>query len=389
MKKRTMAALIIGGAIVLGGVTVYATNQIARSSAISEESAWNFAFVDAGVLPEDANIIKTEFDFDGGRFVYEVTFSANGKKYEYKIDSSSGAILEREMEALPGVTQAKPTQEAQVTPEAAQQGSNEKLITISEAKEIAVKEAGLGDAEVTFRKTKLEREDGLQVYSVEFFVPGEKKYEYKVDARTGEIVEENLEAWEADDYIEYHVPQTESGAQAQATTDESSAGAGSAGGSSGSGSSGGNSGTGSTGGGSGSSGGSSSGSGSSGGSSGSGSSGGSSAQPTPAPTAAPTPAPTAAPTPAPTAAPTPAPTAAPTPAPTPVVQDIGLERAKSIALSHAGVASGSVRWGKVRQDREDGVLVYEIEFYVGQTEYDYEIDAVTGAIRDYDVDTED
>ena len=40
-------------------------------------------------------------------------------------------------------------------------------------------------------------------------------------------------------------------------------------------------------------------------------------------------------------------------------------------------------------DRDDGRLVYEIEFHVGRTEYDYEIDAASGTVLKADMDTDD
>ncbi|EGG90978.1 hypothetical protein HMPREF0491_02500 [Lachnospiraceae oral taxon 107 str. F0167] len=86
-----------------------------------------------------------------------------------------------------------------------------------------------------------------------------------------------------------------------------------------------------------------------------------------------------APEPAPTEAPVPAPTAAPAPAPTKAASSgISAERAKQIALSHAGV--GSAHFTKVELDTEDGIRVYEIEFKVGNVEYDYDINVATGAI---------
>ena len=71
----------------------------------------------------------------------------------------------------------------------------------------------------------------------------------------------------------------------------------------------------------------------------------------------------------------PAPT---TPAANNPSEDIGIERAKQIALSHAGV--GGASFTKVELDTDDGVAVYEIEFKVDNVEYDYEINAVSGAI---------
>ena len=39
-------------------------------------------------------------------------------------------------------------------------------------------------------------------------------------------------------------------------------------------------------------------------------------------------------------------------------------------------------------DYDDGVMEYEVEFYAGNKEYDYDIDAMTGAIRSMDQDCE-
>ena len=68
--------------------------------------------------------------------------------------------------------------------------------------------------------------------------------------------------------------------------------------------------------------------------------------------------------------------------------DIGVEKAKEIAMSHAGVSAGSVSFVKAKLDYEDGVKVYDIEFYSGNVEYDYEINAATGAIVSFDQDIE-
>jgi hypothetical protein len=67
--------------------------------------------------------------------------------------------------------------------------------------------------------------------------------------------------------------------------------------------------------------------------------------------------------------------------------DIGAERAKSIALGDAGVSG--VNFTKVQIDYEDGVKVYDVEFHKDNKEYEYEIDAATGSIRERSVDEED
>lgn len=63
-------------------------------------------------------------------------------------------------------------------------------------------------------------------------------------------------------------------------------------------------------------------------------------------------------------------------------------QAKSIALEHAGVAESDAAFYRVERDSDDGRVVYEVEFYSGNTEYDYEISAETGEILSYDSDIE-
>jgi len=67
-------------------------------------------------------------------------------------------------------------------------------------------------------------------------------------------------------------------------------------------------------------------------------------------------------------------------------QRISADKAKAIAFGHAGVSAGQVRELSVEYD-DDGV--YEIDFKVGNMEYDYEIGAVDGSIRKADVEQDD
>lgn len=60
--------------------------------------------------------------------------------------------------------------------------------------------------------------------------------------------------------------------------------------------------------------------------------------------------------------------------------------AESIAMEHAGVTECSIH--RVELDTEDGRQVYEVEFFAGNTEYDYTIDRETGEILSYDQDIE-
>ena len=69
--------------------------------------------------------------------------------------------------------------------------------------------------------------------------------------------------------------------------------------------------------------------------------------------------------------------------------DIGHAKAKSIALNHAGVSENEAYDMEIELDDEDGTLVYEVEFKSGNMEYDYEIDAASGAILKHEAELDD
>ena len=78
------------------------------------------------------------------------------------------------------------------------------------------------------------------------------------------------------------------------------------------------------------------------------------------------------------------------PAPqTPTVEKLTAEAAEEIALAHAGLSRTAVRGLRTELDRDDGRTVYEIEFRDGAVEYEYEIDAQSGNVLDWDRDYDD
>ena len=65
-------------------------------------------------------------------------------------------------------------------------------------------------------------------------------------------------------------------------------------------------------------------------------------------------------------------------------EQITEEQAKQLALQHAGVAEKDAQRLQIKFDYDDGRGEYEVEWYVGRTEYSCDVDAVTGAILSYD-----
>ncbi|MGN1328970.1 MAG: PepSY domain-containing protein [Eubacterium sp.] len=75
---------------------------------------------------------------------------------------------------------------------------NQAQITVDNAKNIALKEAGISDAStVVFTSEKLDYDNGRQVYEIEFH-DAKTEYEYDIDSSTGEIVSRSQEPLDFD-----------------------------------------------------------------------------------------------------------------------------------------------------------------------------------------------
>jgi len=65
---------------------------------------------------------------------------------------------------------------------------------------------------------------------------------------------------------------------------------------------------------------------------------------------------------------------------------ISMDKAKSITLKDARLRPSFVTFEKALLKKDDGKIIYEIEFFTSTYEYEYEVDAYTGAILSKDVD---
>ena len=66
---------------------------------------------------------------------------------------------------------------------------------------------------------------------------------------------------------------------------------------------------------------------------------------------------------------------------------ISVDKAKEIALNHAGVKAADAIFVKAGLDWDDGRYIYEIKMVSGTMEYECDINAATGVITGWDVDS--
>ena len=182
-----------------------------QASYISMDAAQSAALDAASIAAADANFSATTLDDVAGITCYKVDFSAGGYDYAYSINAESGEVLEASYHeqagaaALPdgstGTTTTQPSTTkpnvGAVTTTPAQTAPNTTPSTgaVDEAKaqEIALAHAGIKAADATITKSKLDYDDGRQVYEIEWYANG-AKYDYEIDAATGEIVNSGYEA---------------------------------------------------------------------------------------------------------------------------------------------------------------------------------------------------
>ena len=99
---------------------------------------------------------------------YRLVFADAKTQWTYRIDAVLGTVLEKQQKEI-------------VTTD---------FISLEEAKEIALKDAGLNEAtqKIVFTREELNRNSSKPCYILEFYT-AKKQYSYKVDAKNGSIIE--------------------------------------------------------------------------------------------------------------------------------------------------------------------------------------------------------
>lgn len=156
----------------MDGPPVYDTE--AGNTDIGIEQAKNIAISHAGVNADEAVFTQAKQGVDDGRKIYEIEFVCAGFEYDYEIDAA-GSITEAESQAVNGGKARTVTEQNTV-------------ISVKEAKSIALKYAGIAPENAVFTQAKQDIENGKEVYEIEF-VAGSAEYSFEIDAQTGSITD--------------------------------------------------------------------------------------------------------------------------------------------------------------------------------------------------------
>ena len=145
---------------------------------IGRDKAKAAALADAGLRESQTTDWKVKLEDEDGRPVYEVEFKAGDMEYEYKIDGTTGAVLERDAEE-----HDDDECEEKDSDKTADTGIGQ-----DKAKAAALGHAGVKESQASGWKVELEDEDGRPVYEVEFKA-GDMEYEYKIDGISGVVLD--------------------------------------------------------------------------------------------------------------------------------------------------------------------------------------------------------
>ena len=237
------AVLIIA---VIAFSVLYAIGSIANNQGIGLERATNVALQNAGYTESEVTGLRGHYDRDDNLKIYEIEFYADGFEYDYKVAAEDGTILEANRELTNqingGTTGQNPsqgitsennqqsgnssnnqsdsssqtqnnqsdnssqtqnnqsssagqsqTQQSSGSSQGQQTADSSQYIGTEKAKQIALNHAGVSSSSATFTKTKLDRDDGIYVYEIEF-ISGEIDYDYEINATTGNVISFDTES---------------------------------------------------------------------------------------------------------------------------------------------------------------------------------------------------
>ena len=196
--------LLTGTALMLAAALAGCGNTPAadQTAKISMEQAQEAALEAANIDAADAEVSSATLSEVAGVTCYKVEFTSGDHAYNYSINAETGEVLEasyRDKNAAPtDSTQLDtPASGATSTPAQTAPSTNTNpstgAVDKAKAQEIALAHAGIKAADATITKSKLDYDDGRQIYEIEWYANG-AKYDYEVDAATGEIVNSGYEA---------------------------------------------------------------------------------------------------------------------------------------------------------------------------------------------------
>ena len=155
---------------------------------IGKDKAMDIAVAEFGKNSTDTPVnCEVDPELDESPAYYDVEIEGqSGEEFEYKIDAYTGEVLDVKRE----MTDDDETEEEQSCQTAQTEETQD--IGNAQAKTIALNHAGVAADAVYDMNTKMDVENGVAIYEVEF-KSGNMEYEYEIDAVSGTILKHEAE----------------------------------------------------------------------------------------------------------------------------------------------------------------------------------------------------
>ncbi|MCM1048216.1 MAG: PepSY domain-containing protein [Clostridiales bacterium] len=238
MKKISIFLCTIICILLLGGCG----RQQNETTYIGADKAKQLALDACGITSSDAESVTTDLVTRDGQDCYQIDITTAGQNYQLSVDAVTGNIVSinipvaaqgnvsnevntgentttNETSSNESTTANTTTTDENTTTNESTNSSNtaaNEKITVNAAKANALAHAGLTSEQVTFTESKLDYDDGRQVYELEFY-SGNNEYDYEIDAYTGEVVSYDCEA---DGYVDCYALPLPSSSGTAITADE-------------------------------------------------------------------------------------------------------------------------------------------------------------------------
>ena len=168
---------------------VTSSGNASTKSYIGVEKAKQIAFNAVGVNANNIYDLEVELDYEYRTMIYEISFNANGREYEYEINAINGSIINGEKELDDDYYPAT-NNSAKSNTTNTNKNTSTSYISRDRAKQIALGNAGISN--VRDLSIEFDKEGGKTIYEVSFESEN-KDYEYDIDAITGSILNKKIE----------------------------------------------------------------------------------------------------------------------------------------------------------------------------------------------------
>lgn len=158
---------------------VSSVGQASDKAYIGEAKAKEIVLAHALLTEERISRYKVEMDMENGILVYEIEFCSGDYEYEYDVNALTGEVVKHEKELDDGVHINNGDHQGQQ--------DETTLISVEQAKELALSHAGISTSDIIFVKIDFDDEDGIKHYEIEF-VSGGYEYDYDINALTGAVI---------------------------------------------------------------------------------------------------------------------------------------------------------------------------------------------------------